>query len=99
MKMGVHRDTMAPSLASADFAWFFRPPDLGWDLEGAVASMGERAHFAADVDALAGALAEQARAGDHILIMSNGGFGGLHEKLLAALEARPAEARPAEARP
>jgi UDP-N-acetylmuramate: L-alanyl-gamma-D-glutamyl-meso-diaminopimelate ligase len=98
MKMGVHKDQLAPSLATADLAWFFRPPDLGWDLQGAVASMGERARFAADVDGLASALAAEARGGDHILIMSNGGFGGLHEKLLAALKARPAEARPAEAR-
>jgi UDP-N-acetylmuramate: L-alanyl-gamma-D-glutamyl-meso-diaminopimelate ligase len=88
MKMGVHRDDLAPSLATADLAWFFCPPDLGWDLKGAVASMGERARFADNVESLVGELAAEARPGDHILIMSNGGFGGLHEKLLAALKAR-----------
>ncbi len=88
MKMGVHRDHLAPSLATADLAWFFRPPDLGWDLEGAVASMGARARFADNVESLTAAIVAQARPGDHILIMSNGGFGGLHEKLLAALRVR-----------
>ncbi len=87
MKMGVHRDHMAPSLAAADIAYFFCPADLGWDLRGAVASMGPRARFADSVDALAQELAAEARAGDHILVMSNGGFGGLHEKLLTALRA------------
>jgi UDP-N-acetylmuramate: L-alanyl-gamma-D-glutamyl-meso-diaminopimelate ligase len=41
------------------------------------------------VDALVAALAAESRPGDHVLVMSNGGFGGLHEKLLAALRARP----------
>jgi UDP-N-acetylmuramate: L-alanyl-gamma-D-glutamyl-meso-diaminopimelate ligase len=86
MKMGVHRDHMAPALAAADLAYFFCPADLGWDLQGAVASMGQRARCADSVDALVQALAAEARAGDHILVMSNGGFGGLHEKLLTALK-------------
>jgi UDP-N-acetylmuramate: L-alanyl-gamma-D-glutamyl-meso-diaminopimelate ligase len=88
MRLGVHRDHLAASLALADRAWFFDPPNLGWDLRGAVAALGARAEFAADVDALAGALASEVRAGDHVLIMSNGGFGGLHEKLLALLRQR-----------
>jgi UDP-N-acetylmuramate: L-alanyl-gamma-D-glutamyl-meso-diaminopimelate ligase len=88
MKMGVHSAQLAPSLSAADLAWFYRPPDLGWDLAGAVASMGGRALFADSVESLAAGLAAQARPGDHILIMSNGGFGGLHEKLLAALRVR-----------
>jgi UDP-N-acetylmuramate: L-alanyl-gamma-D-glutamyl-meso-diaminopimelate ligase len=64
------------------------PPDLGWDLRGAAAALGERANFAASVDELVQGLAGDSRAGDHIVIMSNGGFGGLHDKLLAALRAR-----------
>jgi UDP-N-acetylmuramate: L-alanyl-gamma-D-glutamyl-meso-diaminopimelate ligase len=86
MKLGVHRDHMAPALAAADLTYFFCPADLGWDLQGAVASMGQRARCADSVDALVQALAAEARAGDHILVMSNGGFGGLHEKLLTALK-------------
>jgi len=88
MKLGVHREQMAPALALADRTWFLNPPDLGWDLPAAVAALGERASFAASVDALVKGLAEDSRPGDQILVMSNGGFGGLHDKLLAALRAR-----------
>jgi len=88
MKMGVHREQLAPSLAAADKTWFLNSPDLGWDLAGAVSSMGDDASLAGTVDALVQGLAAQVRAGDHVLVMSNGGFGGLHEKLLAALRAR-----------
>jgi UDP-N-acetylmuramate: L-alanyl-gamma-D-glutamyl-meso-diaminopimelate ligase len=88
MKMGVHREELAPSLATADRTWFLNSPDLGWDLAGAVSSMGDKASLARTVDALVQGLAAQARAGDHVLVMSNGGFGGLHDKLLAALRSR-----------
>jgi UDP-N-acetylmuramate: L-alanyl-gamma-D-glutamyl-meso-diaminopimelate ligase len=88
MKLGVHRDQLAPSLAVADKTWFLNSPDLGWDLAGAVSNMGGRVSLAGTVDALVKGLAEEARAGDHVLVMSNGGFGGAHEKLLAALRAR-----------
>jgi UDP-N-acetylmuramate: L-alanyl-gamma-D-glutamyl-meso-diaminopimelate ligase len=85
MKLGVHREQLAPALAAADSSWFLSPKDLGWDLAGAVSALGERAHIAATVEALVQGLSAQARPGDHILVMSNGGFGGLHDKLLAAL--------------
>jgi UDP-N-acetylmuramate: L-alanyl-gamma-D-glutamyl-meso-diaminopimelate ligase len=88
MKLGVHREQLAPALAAADRAWFLNSPDLGWDLRGAVTALGARAGFAADVASLVKGLVEESRPGDHILVMSNGGFGGLHEKLLAALRAR-----------
>ena len=87
MKLGVHQDTLAPALAAADAVFLFQPPDLGWDLGRVAAGLGARAHLAADVDSLAAAIAAAARAGDHVLVMSNGGFGGLHAKLLAALAA------------
>jgi UDP-N-acetylmuramate: L-alanyl-gamma-D-glutamyl-meso-diaminopimelate ligase len=88
MRMGVHQHTLAPALAAADQVWLYTPPDLGWDTAAVLAALGGRAHASADVDALARELAQHARAGDQVLIMSNGGFGGLHEKLLAALAAR-----------
>ncbi|HEY2144750.1 MAG TPA: UDP-N-acetylmuramate:L-alanyl-gamma-D-glutamyl-meso-diaminopimelate ligase [Steroidobacteraceae bacterium] len=87
MKLGVHREQLAPALAAADASWFFCPADLGWDLPGAVSALGDRAHTATTVEALVQGLTAQARAGDHILVMSNGGFGGLHDKLLASLRA------------
>ena len=57
-------------------------------LPAAVAGLSERASFAPDVDALVRGLTEDSRPGDQILVMSNGGFGGLHDKLLAALRVR-----------
>ena len=88
MKLGVHSEQIAPAFALADHTWFLDPPDLGWDLPSAVAPLGARASFAASVDALVKGLADDSRPGDHILVMSNGGFGGLHDKLLTALRAR-----------
>jgi UDP-N-acetylmuramate: L-alanyl-gamma-D-glutamyl-meso-diaminopimelate ligase len=88
MKLGVHREQMAPALAGADRIWFLSVPELGWDLAASVAALGARAAFADSVELLVQALAAESRAGDHVLIMSNGGFGGLHDKLLTALQAR-----------
>jgi UDP-N-acetylmuramate: L-alanyl-gamma-D-glutamyl-meso-diaminopimelate ligase len=85
MKLGVHKDTLARSLDGADRVWFYSPPDLGWDVAAAVAPLGARAATLGDVDALARAVASEARDGDHVLVMSNGGFGGLHGKLLTEL--------------
>jgi len=90
MKLGVHRDQLAPALALADRVWFLNPPQLGWDLAAAVAPLHGRASFASTVDALVEGLSAQAQPGDHVLVMSNGGFGGLHEKLLAELPRRKA---------
>jgi UDP-N-acetylmuramate: L-alanyl-gamma-D-glutamyl-meso-diaminopimelate ligase len=94
MKLGVHREQLAPALSLADRVWLLNAPDLGWDLPGALAALGERARFAASVDALVQGLAADSRPGDHIVVMSNGGFGGLHDKLLAALRTRAPQARP-----
>jgi UDP-N-acetylmuramate: L-alanyl-gamma-D-glutamyl-meso-diaminopimelate ligase len=89
MKMGVHRETLAPSLSAADAVWMFAPPDLGWDAEAVVASLGAKGRLARTLDELVAGLTGGAHAGDQVLIMSNGGFGGLHGKLLEALAARP----------
>ena len=88
MKLGVHREQIATALAAADKAWFLNAPSLGWDLKAAMRGLGDRADFASDVDALVDGLAAAVRPGDHVLIMSIGGFGGLHEKLLARLRGR-----------
>jgi UDP-N-acetylmuramate: L-alanyl-gamma-D-glutamyl-meso-diaminopimelate ligase len=89
MKMGVHRDTLGPSLSGADAVWMYAPPDLGWDAEAVVASLGDKGRLARNLDELIAGLTGGARAGDQVLIMSNGGFGGLHGKLLEALADRP----------
>ena len=86
MRMGVHQHTLAPSLAGADEVWLYTPPDLGWDTGTVLGALGGRGHAGGDVEALARELARAARPGDQVLIMSNGGFGGLHGKLLAELQ-------------
>jgi UDP-N-acetylmuramate: L-alanyl-gamma-D-glutamyl-meso-diaminopimelate ligase len=87
MRMGVHKDTLAPSFAGADQVWLYAPADLGWDVGAVAGALGERGQVRRDVEVLAHDLARTARPGDHVLIMSNGGFGGLHGRLLAELTA------------
>ncbi len=88
MKLGTHNDALAASLTAADRVWLYQPPELRWDIKAATASLGAKASIATTVEGLAGALSDEARAGDHVLIMSNGSFGGLHTKLLERLRAR-----------
>ncbi|HEU4653679.1 MAG TPA: cyanophycin synthetase, partial [Steroidobacteraceae bacterium] len=88
MKLGTHRDALAHALQAADIVWLYQGPSVQWDVAGAVASLGERAHVAKDLDRLIAELVREARPRDHILVMSNGGFGGIHGKLLKALGAR-----------
>ncbi len=85
MRLGVHRHTLAPSLSGADQVWLYTPPELDWDAAAVLASLGRRGHASGDIGQLARELARSVRPGDHVLIMSNGGFGGLHAKLLAEL--------------
>src|SRR5580692_7140566 len=94
MKLGVHRDELAPALAAADRAWFLDIPGLDWDLRASLAPLGARARVEGSVAGLVAAIAAEVRPGDQVLVMSNGGFGGLHEKLLAALRAREAAGSP-----
>ena len=94
MRLGVMQERIAPSLAQADLVFCYAPTEgrhaLGWDAAAALAPLGARARVFCDIDAMVAAVAAQARPGDHVLAMSNGGFGGIHEKLLAALRAQPA---------
>jgi UDP-N-acetylmuramate: L-alanyl-gamma-D-glutamyl-meso-diaminopimelate ligase len=90
MRLGVHREELAESLAGADSVWLYQPSGLDWNLDGVAAALGAKARVLGDVPGLVAALAAELRAGDRVLVMSNGGFGGLHDRLLAALRARPA---------
>jgi len=78
------KDKLAASLAAADLAFCYTN-GLAWDAAAVLAPLGGRAVTCGDIDQLAARIAGAARPGDHILIMSNGGFGGIHEKLLARL--------------
>ncbi len=85
MRMGTHKDTLAPSLVDTDRVFLYQPADLGWDLTEVIASLGDRGEVYATIDELVAAIVAYARHGDHVLVMSNGGFGGIHGKLLTAL--------------
>jgi UDP-N-acetylmuramate: L-alanyl-gamma-D-glutamyl-meso-diaminopimelate ligase len=88
MRMGVHKDTLAPSLKGADAVYLFAPPDLGWDASAVAAAIGANAATESSIESLLQRLLKDLRPGDHALVMSNGGFGGLHARLLAALRAQ-----------
>jgi UDP-N-acetylmuramate: L-alanyl-gamma-D-glutamyl-meso-diaminopimelate ligase len=96
MKLGVHKDTLGPSLMAADEVFLFAPPDLGWDTAATLAPLGARGHASLSIESLLQQLDGALRPGDHVLIMSNGGFGGLHTRLLAALKLREAVAPDAQ---
>lgn len=89
MKLGVHQATLGPAFAAADQVYLYQPPDLGWDLAPVVRALGGRAVVVSGLEDLARTIAHDAQACDHVLIMSNGGFGGLHERVLSALGAVP----------
>jgi UDP-N-acetylmuramate: L-alanyl-gamma-D-glutamyl-meso-diaminopimelate ligase len=87
MKLGVMKAQLPSSLGEAD-AVFCYGAGLGWDAAEALAPLGARARTYEAIDALVADVAAAARPGDHILVMSNGGFGGVHQKLLDALAPR-----------
>ncbi|WP_298931692.1 UDP-N-acetylmuramate:L-alanyl-gamma-D-glutamyl-meso-diaminopimelate ligase [uncultured Ramlibacter sp.] len=85
MKLGAMKSQLPWSLEQADLA-FCHSGGLGWDPREALAAMGERALVADTIDELVQQVRGAVRPGDHVLCMSNGGFGGFHAKLLQALE-------------
>jgi UDP-N-acetylmuramate: L-alanyl-gamma-D-glutamyl-meso-diaminopimelate ligase len=87
MKLGAMKAQLPWALEEADLS-FCNQQGLDWDAKDALAPLGAQAIVGADVDALVAAVVRAAKPGDHLLCMSNGGFGGIHEKLLAALAAR-----------
>ncbi len=84
MRQGVMKEALVESLAQADLIFVF-DANLGWDARTLLRPLGGRAHCIGELAALVSAIAAQARPGDHVLVMSNGGFGGLHDKLLERL--------------
>jgi UDP-N-acetylmuramate: L-alanyl-gamma-D-glutamyl-meso-diaminopimelate ligase len=84
MKRGVLKDALAQSLAAADRILCYAA-DLGWDVASTLSPLGARATVHEDLDALLAAILAEARPGDHLLVMSNGGFGGIHDRLLHGL--------------
>jgi UDP-N-acetylmuramate: L-alanyl-gamma-D-glutamyl-meso-diaminopimelate ligase len=87
MQMGVHKDELCDSVKDADLVYWYQSAGLQWSLSDAVKNY-QRQLVANSVDGLVAELCQNAKSGDTILIMSNGGFEGIYKKLLAALEAR-----------
>ncbi len=92
MKQGVHADRLATALAAADRAFVLADPALAWDVGGVLAPLGGRATTAIDIDGLIEQVAVTASPGDTVVVMSNGAFGGIHERLLKAFETQGAGA-------
>jgi UDP-N-acetylmuramate: L-alanyl-gamma-D-glutamyl-meso-diaminopimelate ligase len=87
MRMGVHRTTLAPSLAAADHILIYAPANLGWEVTEVADTLGPRCSVHSDLDSLINAAIALAAAKSHLLIMSNGAFGGIHQQILRRLAA------------
>jgi UDP-N-acetylmuramate: L-alanyl-gamma-D-glutamyl-meso-diaminopimelate ligase len=86
MKLGVSKDELAPSLGRADEIFIFQPEQLPWLVADVVDACIQPAHWTGDIDLLVEMITKTARPTDAILIMSNGGFNGIHKKILESLE-------------
>lgn len=85
MKMGVHKDEIAPSLVRADHVFLLQPDNISWDVSDIVNRCVQPANWTANLDRLVDMIVEEAKPTDHILVMSNGSFNGIHQKLLTKL--------------
>ncbi|HEX4327956.1 MAG TPA: UDP-N-acetylmuramate:L-alanyl-gamma-D-glutamyl-meso-diaminopimelate ligase [Burkholderiales bacterium] len=89
MKLGAMKAALPGSLEGADLVFGYGAREgkdaLGWDLADALRPLGSKAGAYDVLDKLVAAVKNAARPGDHVLVMSNGGFGGVHKKLLDAL--------------
>lgn len=85
MRMGVHASALADSLAQADAVWVYAPESLGWDAAGMLRDLGRRLHVHDNTQPIVDEVAAEAGEGDQVLVMSNGGFDGIHQRLLDAL--------------
>ncbi len=91
MKMGVHKDEIAPSLVRADYTFLLQPDNIPWEVVEIANKCVQPAKWTAHLDTLVDLIVEEAKPTDHILVMSNGSFGGIHQKLLDKLALKNAE--------
>lgn len=87
MKMGVHKDTLAGSWSDADQVFIFEPSNLSWSMDELLTQSEVTATLYKDMDMLVKSIVSYAKPGDHILVMSNGSFGGIHDLLTQQLTA------------
>jgi len=88
MRMGVHSETLAASMQEADRVWMHEPGDLAWSLSDMARASGVPTSVSGSVQDIIDEVVREARSGDHILVMSNGGFGGIHERLVIGLQGK-----------
>jgi len=87
MRMGVHRQTLAASFADADRVLFYQPDNINWDLKSETGQLGEKRTIFTSIDDIIVDIRRMAKPGDHVIIMSNGGFGDIQQRLIATLQA------------
>lgn len=85
MKMGIHKDDIAPSLVRADYVFVLQPDNIPWDVSDITNKCLQPAKWTANLERLIDMIVAEAQPTDHILVMSNGSFGGIHQKLLDKL--------------
>ncbi len=86
MKLGVHNDRLADSLAGADLIWMFRPEDMGEEFDAAMTSLAGKLRSFDDYDKLVNDMSTRVLPGDQVVFMSNGGFGNSRQTLTALLQ-------------
>jgi UDP-N-acetylmuramate: L-alanyl-gamma-D-glutamyl-meso-diaminopimelate ligase len=86
MRMGVHKEQVAISLKDADRILMYQPEDVDWNMQPIVDTLGTSARLHTNISGIVDEIKQQAKSGDHVLVMSNGAFGGIHQKILDALK-------------
>ena len=85
MRGGEHLDQLGPATAAADHVFWYQPVGLNWSLQRIVDQSNCSAEVVSDIDTLVAKIVTAAQPGDAVVIMSNGSFGGLHDRLLSTL--------------
>lgn len=88
MRLGAHKEALAASAAAADRVYWYQPEGIDWSLDSVIEASSNPASLHRQIAQLVQQLAHDAKPGSHVVIMSNGGFGGIHQKLLTQLELR-----------
>ncbi|MBI3188554.1 MAG: UDP-N-acetylmuramate:L-alanyl-gamma-D-glutamyl-meso-diaminopimelate ligase [Gammaproteobacteria bacterium] len=86
MRMGAHKQQLAPSLLQADQVLMYQPEEIDWDMQSVVDELGVKGRLLRTIDDIVLLLSKEVRPGDHVLVMSNGAFGGVHQKIVDALK-------------
>ena len=85
MRMGVHAETLSAAFTDADRIFLYQPKDLKWNISDHMNELGNRCQVFENVDKIAELVSKEAQPHDNIVIMSNGAFGGIHQKLIERL--------------